>query len=233
MDKLPVKCLLYADEQVILAPSARELREIVTKMDESIMKRFMKVNVSNTKAMVFERGESITECGIYIEALSRGDRSCELPNIGDHRYSWTLATLEESPKIEPFPNAARGSFRPLPFKHFPFYYSVHAPNENSNTSPKSVCLHNDLIQRIDSSRSDLSLFIRTIEASGGGSTRVQRPGGIQTTAGRTPARAAAVDTPPRYFLLAYSVVVGRQPLTIKASTPCGVGIAGKVSVYPN
>ncbi|GBP76901.1 hypothetical protein EVAR_52589_1 [Eumeta japonica] len=56
MDELSVKCLLYADDLVIL------------KMNESVKKRRMKVNVGETNVMVFERGESSTECVILIES---------------------------------------------------------------------------------------------------------------------------------------------------------------------
>ncbi|GBP55486.1 hypothetical protein EVAR_40279_1 [Eumeta japonica] len=47
MDELSVKCFLYADDQIILAPSACELHAIVTKM-KNVKKRDMKVNVSKT-----------------------------------------------------------------------------------------------------------------------------------------------------------------------------------------
>ncbi|GBP84592.1 hypothetical protein EVAR_68858_1 [Eumeta japonica] len=46
-----VKCLLYADDQVIIAPSACELH-IVTEMNDSVKKRGMKLNVSETKFML-------------------------------------------------------------------------------------------------------------------------------------------------------------------------------------
>ncbi|GBP53008.1 hypothetical protein EVAR_80969_1 [Eumeta japonica] len=39
MDKLSVKCLLYADDQVILAPSACRLQEMPNKMNDSVKKR--------------------------------------------------------------------------------------------------------------------------------------------------------------------------------------------------
>ncbi|GBP76949.1 hypothetical protein EVAR_45029_1 [Eumeta japonica] len=53
---LSVKCLLYANDQVIPAPSECEL-EIINKMNDSVKKRGMKVNVSKTKVAVFEEGE--------------------------------------------------------------------------------------------------------------------------------------------------------------------------------
>ncbi|GBP35442.1 Protein suppressor of white apricot [Eumeta japonica] len=65
--RMDVKCLLYADDQVILAPSACGLQEMVNKMNDYVKKRGMKVNVSKTKVMVFERGDSTTEYNILIE----------------------------------------------------------------------------------------------------------------------------------------------------------------------
>ncbi|GBO98641.1 Retrovirus-related Pol polyprotein from type-2 retrotransposable element R2DM; Endonuclease [Eumeta japonica] len=67
MDKVSIKCLLYANDQVILAPSACGLQEMVNKMNDSIKKRGMKVNIGKTKVMMFEKVESTTECDILIE----------------------------------------------------------------------------------------------------------------------------------------------------------------------
>ncbi|KAI5644163.1 reverse transcriptase (RNA-dependent DNA polymerase) domain-containing protein [Phthorimaea operculella] len=67
MNDLLVKCLLYADDQVILASSAEELQEMVNIMNEALKKKGMKVNVSKTKAMVLEKEDSTTECNIMIE----------------------------------------------------------------------------------------------------------------------------------------------------------------------
>ncbi|GBP24944.1 hypothetical protein EVAR_12611_1 [Eumeta japonica] len=58
---------LYADDQVIHAPSARGLQETVNKMNDSVKKRGTKVNVGKTKFMVFERGESTTKCNVHID----------------------------------------------------------------------------------------------------------------------------------------------------------------------
>ncbi|GBP22618.1 hypothetical protein EVAR_13898_1 [Eumeta japonica] len=41
-----------------------------TKMNDSVKKRGMEVNVSKTKVMVFEKSESTTECYIYIKDAS-------------------------------------------------------------------------------------------------------------------------------------------------------------------
>ncbi|GBP00100.1 hypothetical protein EVAR_74396_1 [Eumeta japonica] len=49
MNELSIKCLLYADDQVILALSAGELQKIVNKMNDSVKKRDTKVNVIKTK----------------------------------------------------------------------------------------------------------------------------------------------------------------------------------------
>ncbi|GBP45661.1 hypothetical protein EVAR_35928_1 [Eumeta japonica] len=43
------------------------LQEMVNKMKDSVKKRDIKLNVGKTKVMVFERGESRTECDILIE----------------------------------------------------------------------------------------------------------------------------------------------------------------------
>ncbi|CAG5039926.1 unnamed protein product [Parnassius apollo] len=67
MGELTIKCLLYADDQVILASSAAELQMMVTLMNRSLKERAMKVNASKTKVMVFEREESKTICEIRIE----------------------------------------------------------------------------------------------------------------------------------------------------------------------
>ncbi|GBP21608.1 hypothetical protein EVAR_9793_1 [Eumeta japonica] len=66
MDELSVKCLLYADDQVILAPSTCGLQKMISKMNDSVKKGGMEVDVAKAKAMVFERGESTTECDILI-----------------------------------------------------------------------------------------------------------------------------------------------------------------------
>ncbi|GBP58008.1 hypothetical protein EVAR_32939_1 [Eumeta japonica] len=67
IDELSIKCLLYADDQVILASSAGGLQEIVNKINDTVKKRGAKVNVGETKVMVFERVESTTECNILRE----------------------------------------------------------------------------------------------------------------------------------------------------------------------
>ncbi|CAG9134602.1 unnamed protein product [Plutella xylostella] len=65
--ELLLKCLMYADDQVILASSVERLQQQVTLMHESFKRKGMKVNVNKTKVMVFEREEEVTECKITIE----------------------------------------------------------------------------------------------------------------------------------------------------------------------
>ncbi|GBO99699.1 hypothetical protein EVAR_795_1 [Eumeta japonica] len=67
MDELSVKCLLYADDQVILAPSSCGLQKMVNKKNDSIKNRSLKVDVGKTKVIVFKKGESTSECDIHIE----------------------------------------------------------------------------------------------------------------------------------------------------------------------
>ncbi|XP_063537021.1 uncharacterized protein LOC134746536 [Cydia strobilella] len=66
MSGLPVKCLLYADDLVLLASSGEELQEMVTRMHGSFERKEIKINVSKTKVMVFEKEEYMTNCEILI-----------------------------------------------------------------------------------------------------------------------------------------------------------------------
>ncbi|GBP32918.1 hypothetical protein EVAR_20095_1 [Eumeta japonica] len=68
MDELSVKCLLYSDDQVILALSACGPQEMVNKMNGSVKKRSIKTNVWKTK---FTRNLfSKTIASSFDEALS-------------------------------------------------------------------------------------------------------------------------------------------------------------------
>ncbi|GBP73886.1 hypothetical protein EVAR_82715_1 [Eumeta japonica] len=67
MDEQSAKCLLYADDQVFRVPSACGPQEMVNKMKDSVKKRGIKGNVGKTKVIVFEKGESMTECDIFIK----------------------------------------------------------------------------------------------------------------------------------------------------------------------
>ncbi|GBP82000.1 hypothetical protein EVAR_62877_1 [Eumeta japonica] len=62
-NELSVKCLLYADDQVIIAPSVCELKELIINMDDSVNKIHMHVTVS--EVMVFERGERTTKYDVH------------------------------------------------------------------------------------------------------------------------------------------------------------------------
>ncbi|GBP35362.1 hypothetical protein EVAR_20735_1 [Eumeta japonica] len=68
MDELSAKWFLYADDQVILTPSACVLQKMVNKMNDFVKERGMKVNFGKTKVMAFERGKSTNECDILIES---------------------------------------------------------------------------------------------------------------------------------------------------------------------
>ncbi|GBP49569.1 hypothetical protein EVAR_45634_1 [Eumeta japonica] len=57
IDKLFVKSLLYADDRVILAPSAGELQEMVTKMNDSVKKE--KKNESRINAVEMQSVRSM------------------------------------------------------------------------------------------------------------------------------------------------------------------------------
>ncbi|GBP25068.1 hypothetical protein EVAR_19548_1 [Eumeta japonica] len=48
MNELSAKCSSYADDQLVIAPSARELQAIISKIKESVKKRGMEVNDSKT-----------------------------------------------------------------------------------------------------------------------------------------------------------------------------------------
>ncbi|GBP89135.1 hypothetical protein EVAR_67931_1 [Eumeta japonica] len=54
-------------DSVNLASSACGLQEMVNRMNDSVKKRGVKMNFGKTKVMVFERGESTTECDLLIE----------------------------------------------------------------------------------------------------------------------------------------------------------------------
>ncbi|GBP36258.1 hypothetical protein EVAR_85506_1 [Eumeta japonica] len=57
-DELSVKCLLYANDQVFLAPSACWLQEMLNKMNDSVKKRGMKVNIGFLIPMLMFGSES-------------------------------------------------------------------------------------------------------------------------------------------------------------------------------
>ncbi|GBP34284.1 hypothetical protein EVAR_13423_1 [Eumeta japonica] len=104
MDKLSVKCLLCANDQVTVASSACGLQEMVNKMNDFVKKRVMKVNVGKNKVMVFERGESTTECNILIEGDKVEEVSaelrCALFGLAGHVLSmFSRKFIENLPKL--------------------------------------------------------------------------------------------------------------------------------------
>ncbi|GBP58027.1 hypothetical protein EVAR_39743_1 [Eumeta japonica] len=100
MDELSVKCLVYADDRVVLAPSAYGLQKVVHKMNDSVKKRGMKVDVGKTKAIVNERSESTTECDILIEG-QKAEQAKERKSL----YTWVvclqmMVNITEMSKVE-------------------------------------------------------------------------------------------------------------------------------------
>ncbi|GBP52418.1 hypothetical protein EVAR_4701_1 [Eumeta japonica] len=92
MNEFSIKCLPYADGQVVFAPSVCELQAMVTKMNYFVEKEVgMKANVSKTEIMVSER--SCEECiknnidhpldvghSNSMKALARRRASAEVPS---------------------------------------------------------------------------------------------------------------------------------------------------------
>ncbi|GBP60123.1 hypothetical protein EVAR_31384_1 [Eumeta japonica] len=91
--------LLYADDQVILAPSTCELQTMEIQMNDYVKKRGMKVNINKIKIMVFENVNSTTECyetRTNVKVCVFGYSICSLysavPVVGDNL---PLATIVE------------------------------------------------------------------------------------------------------------------------------------------
>ncbi|GBP61633.1 hypothetical protein EVAR_43570_1 [Eumeta japonica] len=89
IDKLSVKCFLYTDDQVIIRRRRASCAVCtVAKTHESTKGRGLKVNVSGTEVIVFERGESTSECDVFIELDSPTDEFVYLgslfTNDGNH-----------------------------------------------------------------------------------------------------------------------------------------------------
>ncbi|GBP79312.1 General transcription factor II-I repeat domain-containing protein 2A [Eumeta japonica] len=61
MDELSVKCLLYADDQIILAPSVCGLQDMVNKTNDSLKKVSMKLNVGGKKQKVDAEGRQFQQ----------------------------------------------------------------------------------------------------------------------------------------------------------------------------
>ncbi|GBP41137.1 hypothetical protein EVAR_32590_1 [Eumeta japonica] len=116
MDKLSVKYLLYAADQVILAASAYELQEMVPKINDSVKKRGKKVIVCKTKVMVFERSEGTTDWDIYSGTLQKAPaeaaaasriinfNSCLGTTVALMNY-WEIGKSRGEPAARPAPRA--------------------------------------------------------------------------------------------------------------------------------
>ncbi|GBP36088.1 hypothetical protein EVAR_93781_1 [Eumeta japonica] len=61
MGELSVKCILYADNRVTIMLLTHEVQTMVTKMNDSVKKGYMKINVRKIKVMMFERSKSMVE----------------------------------------------------------------------------------------------------------------------------------------------------------------------------
>ncbi|GBP82605.1 Retrovirus-related Pol polyprotein from transposon TNT 1-94 [Eumeta japonica] len=75
IDELSVKCLLYADDQVILAQSACELQEIVTKMNDSVKRQVSEMDInlnSNNSMMKLEGADNWNIWKFQTTVLLRG-----------------------------------------------------------------------------------------------------------------------------------------------------------------
>ena len=70
MNELPVKSILCADDQVLLASSAEQFQDMVTVMNESFKRKEINVNVNKTKIMVFERDVDVSLCEVQINDVS-------------------------------------------------------------------------------------------------------------------------------------------------------------------
>lgn len=66
MNELPVKCLLYADFQVLLASLAEQLQDMITLINVAFKRKGVNINVNKTKAMVFERKDDVSLCDVKI-----------------------------------------------------------------------------------------------------------------------------------------------------------------------
>ncbi|GBP77460.1 Chondroitin sulfate proteoglycan 4 [Eumeta japonica] len=90
IDELTVKCLLFVDDQVILTLSACGLQEMVNKMNVSVKKRSMKINVGHKEGDYFrytESGRSRHTARIYRIAWEK--RNEQWP----HRDVWSTCGL--------------------------------------------------------------------------------------------------------------------------------------------
>ncbi|GBP75993.1 hypothetical protein EVAR_55900_1 [Eumeta japonica] len=88
MDKLFVKCFVYADHKVILELSACELQAMVMKMNDSVKKRGMKQHYSFTVASDRGRLRPVRRtnnliCLVDVSGSSRRDHGESIPPMRD------------------------------------------------------------------------------------------------------------------------------------------------------
>ena len=65
---LRVKCLLYADDAVLIASSECELQALVTTLKEGCENNSLNLNASKTKVLLFERNEENSEYKISVNS---------------------------------------------------------------------------------------------------------------------------------------------------------------------
>ncbi|GBP54939.1 hypothetical protein EVAR_29781_1 [Eumeta japonica] len=124
MDELSVKCFLYTADPIILGSSACELQEMVTKMNDSIKKRSMKINVSKTKVMVFKGGESTTKL-MLVQHTQR---------VGKHPYAVGMGREQTTLLFVEYEKHAIRNICPWGFRENPTKIQVKIVNPGFGTS---------------------------------------------------------------------------------------------------
>ncbi|GBP39655.1 hypothetical protein EVAR_25479_1 [Eumeta japonica] len=97
MDELSVKCLLYVDDQVIIAQSAYGLQEMANKMNDSFRKKGMKVNVAvfKAKAAWFGSASGLINSENKYRLWARFDDFSEYRTQFMEAHEALLATLDD------------------------------------------------------------------------------------------------------------------------------------------
>jgi hypothetical protein len=67
LNGIKVCALMYADDLVLMAECESDLQELVSSVFENCANNGLKMNVSKTKVLVFERDEARTSCKITVE----------------------------------------------------------------------------------------------------------------------------------------------------------------------
>lgn len=67
MSDTKVCSLVYADDVVLVTENAYDLQRLVSKMNEECQKSDMKMNVTKSNVMVFERDVNVTICKIKVD----------------------------------------------------------------------------------------------------------------------------------------------------------------------